>query len=198
MNCLSVVLKCECERVRVRKNADAPTVQSSSLHLPPAFPIFEKLDILTLSLPHKFLHRRIESSSDTRVVFISSICIWIPFAYLFYSFAWSLKEGFRLFTSDRGEVPFLTLTTSEQNFYAMWYASVALVITFGFVARPMLLLRLSPNDVATRRRSALRPISRIFQTFFYSFSVNSLWGIGRWEFFWGRIIILILIIISTG
>lgn len=140
-----------------------------------------KLDILTLSVPHKFLHRRIEWTSNTRVVFISSICVWIPFAYLLFSFAWGLKEFFRFFTTDRAEIPFLTLTNSEQNFYAMWYASMALVVTCGFVARPMFLLRLSPSAVAKRRRSGIAAdLQNLSNLFLYLFSKVAMvyWGVG--------------------
>ena len=132
-------------------------------------------------MPHKFLHRRIEWSSNTRVVLISSICLWIPFAYLLFSFAWGLKEVFRLFTTDRGEIPFLTLTTSEQNFYAFWYASLALVITFGLVARPMLLLRLSPNGIAARRRSGIATdLQNLTNMFLYVFIklAGMYWAVG--------------------
>ena len=114
-------------------------------------------------------------------MFVSSICIWIPFAYLLFSFAWGLKEVFRLFTTDRAEIPFLTLTTSEQNFYAMWYASMALVVTFGFVARPMFLLRLSSSAVARRRRSGIATdLQNLSNLFLYLFSKVAVlyWAVG--------------------
>ena len=157
------------------------TKETRPLASPTIISDLRKLDILTLSLPHKFLHRRIEWTSDTRVVFVSSICLWIPFAYLLFSFAWGLKEVFRLFTTDRAEIPFMTLTTSEQNFYAMWYASMALVVTFGFVARPMFLLRLSPGAVAKRRRSGiatdLQNLSNLFLYLFFKLAVGY-WAVG--------------------
>ena len=141
-------------------------------------------------------------------MFVSSICVWIPFAYLLFSFAWGLKEVFRLFTTDRGEIPFLTLTTSEQNFYAMWYASMALVITFGFVARPIFLLRLSASAVATRRRSGIATdLQNLSNLFLYVFCKAAIvyWAVGSirgvnyyFDFYHHRYWMILIVVVLFG
>ena len=63
----------------------------------------------------------------------------------------------------------------------MWYASMALVVTFGLVAKPMFLLRLSPSAVARRRRSGIATdLQNLSNLFLYLFSKVAVlyWAVG--------------------
>jgi biopolymer transport protein ExbD len=92
-----------------------------------------------MPLAKGFLHAKVQFNKFSRWKLVVFAIGGISFSYALYVFAVVMREVFRLFTAHFGPHVYLQLTYEQELFYNFWLATLALIIGFGFISKPIFL-----------------------------------------------------------